>query len=158
MFFKDKSIKISLPRCRELYGVKIVKLPIARYVSALNVLENLPHIIASELMPEAGSMEELLGKLTNADRETIEIVFTKLITTIPKELCRLISELLNIPEERLLDKNCKNPLSPNELTEIITAFWEVNDMSDFFGNVRKLTQRLTARNQTANIGYSGGLQ
>lgn len=158
MFFKDKSIKMSLPRCRELYGVKIVKLPIARYVSALSTMENLPHIIASELLPETESIEELLEKLTAADSETIETVTVKLITTIPKELCRLLSELLDIPEERLLDKNCKNPLLPNELAEIITAFWEVNDMSDFFGNVRKLKKRLTARNQTANIGYSGGLQ
>ena len=74
---------------------------------------------------------------------------------VPTEFCRLISELLNIPEERLLDVENDDPLSLNDLIEIIIAFWEMNDMTDFFGNVQQL-KKLTA--PKANTGYKDGLQ
>ncbi len=118
---KDESIKMSLPETKELHGVKIVKLPVARYIKALNTLENLPNIM----------------------------------TAVPTEFCRLVSELLNIPEERLLDVDNENPLSLNDLIEIIIAFWEMNDMTDFFGNVQRL-KKLTA--PKADTGYKDGLQ
>lgn len=156
---KDKSLKISLPATKQLYGVKIVKLPIARYISALSAVENLPHILAGELSGESGSIDELIANLKAANPDTLEKLIRNLLVAVPTELCHLLSELLDIPEERLLDKNCQDPLSPNELAEILLAFWEVNDMNDFFGNVRKLGQKLTARSKTAaNIGYSGGSQ
>ena len=56
----------------------------------------------------------------------------------PKELCILLSSFLSIPEERLLDPECKDGLTPKELTDLLIAFYEVNDLSDFFGNVRRL--------------------
>lgn len=157
--YRDKSLELSLPKAKELHGVKIVKLPIARYLAAVNTLENLPHIFVSELIPNADSAKELLEKLINGDGEFIETLLFKMLTVIPKELCRLLSELLGIPEERLLDVDSKNPLSLNELAEVLIAFWEENDMSDFFVNVRRLSVMLTALTQTtADTGSKNGLQ
>lgn len=154
---KDKSVKLSLPKEKELYGVQIIKLPVGRYVMALTSLERLPGVIADELIPDTGGIGELLEKLIIADRETIETVFMKLLTKVPQELCRFIAALLDIPAERLTDPQCSDALTVPQLLEIIISFWEINDMSDFFGNVRRLKE-LTARTLTVNTGFSGGLQ
>ena len=154
---KNKSVKISLPECRKLHGVKIVKLPVARYIKALDTLENLPHIVVNAVLPEVGGLSELLRQLQTGNKDIIQTILLKLLKTVPTEFCRLLSELLGIPEKRLLDVDSPNPLSLNDLVEIIIAFWEINDMTDFFGNVRKL-HTLTAPKPTAPLtGSKGGL-
>lgn len=152
---RDESIKMSLPETKELHGVKIVKLPVARYIKALNTLENLPNIIINSVLPEFGGLSGLLIQFQSGDTNVIEKIVVRLLMAVPTEFCRLISELLNIPEERLLDVENDDPLSLNDLIEIIIAFWEMNDMTDFFGNVQQL-KKLTA--PKVNTGYKDGLQ
>ena len=152
---RDESIKMSLPETKELHGVKIVKLPVARYIKALNTLENLPNIIINSVLPEFGGLSGLLIQFQSGDTNVIEKIVVRLLMAVPTEFCRLISELLNIPEERLLDVENDDPLSLNDLIEIIIAFWGMNDMTDFFGNVQRL-KKLTA--PKVNTGYKDGLQ
>ena len=152
---RDESIKMSLPETKELHGVKIVKLPVARYIKALNTLENLPNIIINSVLPEFGGLSGLLIQFQSGDTNVIEKIVVRLLMAVPTEFCRLISELLNIPEERLLDVENDDPLSLNDLIEIIIAFWGMNDMTDFFGNVQRL-KKLTA--PKVDIGYKDGLQ
>ena len=152
---RDESIKMSLPETKELHGVKIVKLPVARYIKALNTLENLPNIIINSVLPEFGGLSGLLIQFQSGDTNVIEKIVVRLLMAVPTEFCRLISELLNIPEERLLDVENDDPLSLNDLIESIIAFWEMNDMTDFFGNVQQL-KKLTA--PKVNTGYKDGLQ
>ena len=153
---RDKSYEISVPAEKELYGVRIVKLPIARYLRALNTLESLPHIMITELAPAGEDLGLLLQKIMSGDKQTIEAVFFRLIKTFPTEILKLVSDLLNIPEDRLLDPNNESGLSLKELLEILIAFWEMNDLTDFFQNVRRLRLRLTAQKEKANSGYSVG--
>ncbi len=154
---KDKSVRMSMPKRKTLYGVEIHKLPIAKYIDALNTVENLPSILLNDIYPDVQNFVELGNKLSKMDRNSVLEVLGKLLKTVPAEFCRIIAELLDIPVERLLDTSCENPLSINELLEIILAFIEVNDMTDFFGNVRKLKTMLTAQKQT-NTGSSAGSQ
>lgn len=160
MFFKkDRSINMSLPPDKVLYGVRIHKLPVAKYISALNAAENLPQILLGEVLPEVGSAAELLDKLISSDIPTLQLIVTKLLVNAPAEFCRVISILLDIPSERLLDPKCKNPLAAYELLQIMLEFWKVNDMSDFFSVVRRLVKRVKPAAQTkANTGFRGGLQ
>lgn len=154
---KDKSISMTMPKSRELYGVNIHKLTIAKYIEVLNIAENLPSVLLNEIYPDVQNFTELGNRLGKMNRDAVIEVIGKLLKTVPTECCNLISSLLDIPKERLLDTECKNPLSLNELTEIIIAFMEINDMSDFFMNVRKLKAMLTAQKQT-NTGFRDGLQ
>ena len=146
---------MSLPGTKILHGVTIKKLPVARYIAALDIIENLPAVLAGELIPEAGGSKQFIDKLMKADPEFIQQVIIRALKVIPTECCSIISELLDIPIERLIDKNCKDPLSLNDLLEVITAAWEMNDMTDFFLNVRKLKTKLTAQkiqNTGSNVG------
>lgn len=148
---KDKSIKLSMPGTRKLYGVKIAKLPLGRYVRALNSLEKLPEILAEALMPGCEDLSEVLEKLFSADRETVRSVFYAAIVKLPYELCRFIAALLDVPVKQLLDD-----LTPVQLSEILIAVWEINDISDFFTNVRKLMELTAPEKKQANTGYSAG--
>lgn len=154
---KDKSINMTMPKKRVLYGVEIRKLPVAKYIEVLNTAENLPYVLLNNIYPDVKNFTEFCDRLKVMDRNAVLELLGKLLTTVPKEFCKIISELLDIPLERLLDSKCKNPLSLSELLEIILAFIEMNDMSDFFVSVRRLKMKLSALIQ-ANTGFSGGSQ
>ena len=136
MFFKkDKSIHMSIPKSYELYGVTIRKLPIAKYIAVLREVNDLPSLLLGELFPEGSNLNDSLERLQNLDRSTT---------------LALIG--------RLLDPYCENPLSLSELAEIIQAFWEINDMSDFFQTVQSLSRKAAPTRSKANTGFSDGSQ
>lgn len=159
MFFKkDKSIHMSIPKSYELYGVTIRKLPIAKYIAVLREVNDLPSLLLGELFPEGSNLNDSLERLQNLDRSTTLALIGRLLKVVPEEFCKILSQLLNIPEERLLDVNCKNPLSLSELAEIIEAFWKVNDMSDFLMTVQSLSRKAAPTRSKANTGFSDGSQ
>lgn len=156
---KDKSVAMSIPKSYTLYGVTISKLPIAKYIAVLREINELPALLLDELLPdEGGNMVDLLVKLQSFNRNTILSLCGRLLKVVPEEFCKILSQLLNIPEERLLDVNCKNPLSLSELAEIIEAFWKVNDMSDFLMTVQSMSKKATPARSKANTGFSDGSQ
>ena len=147
----DKSLRMSAPRPYELHGVTIRKLPIGKYVQVLRALDDIPVIIFESAFPEAGNVPDLVSALSDMDRESTVSLFTRLMGAVPEQLCRLLSELLDIPLPLLLSPD--DGLSLVELAEILEAFWAANDMTGFFGIVRRLIQRA----DKANIGSSAGL-
>lgn len=149
---------MSVPKSYKLYGVTICKLPIAKYIAVLREVNDLPSLLLGDLLPEGGNLSELLIQLQTFDRTATINLISRLLKVVPEEFCKILSHLLNIPEERLLDVNCQNPLSLSELTEIIQAFWKINDMSDFLTTVRSLTKKATLTRSTTNIGSSDGSQ
>lgn len=158
LFKKDKSIHMSIPKSYSLYGVTIHKLPIAKYIAVLREVNDLPSLLLGELFPEGSNLNNSLERLQNLDRSTTLALIGRLLKVVPEEFCKILSELLDISEERLLDVNCENPLSLSELAEIIQAFWEINDMSDFFQTVQSLTKKAAPTRSKANTGFSDGSQ
>ena len=158
LFKKDKSIAMSVPKAYTLYGVTVRKLPIAKYIAVLREVNYLPSLLLGELFPEGSNLNDAIERLQNFDRNTTLTLVGRLLKVVPEEFCRILSQLLDIPEERLLDVNCENPLSLSELAEIIEAFWKVNDMSDFLMTVQSLSRRAAPTRSTVNTGSSDGLQ
>lgn len=158
LFKKDKSIHMSIPKSYSLYGVTIRKLPIAKYIAVLREVNDLPSLLLGELFPEGSNLNDSLERLQNLDRSTTLALIGRLLKIVPEEFCKVLSQLLDISEERLLDVNCENPLSLSELTEIIEAFWQVNDMSDFLMTVQSLTKKAAPTRSKANTGFSDGSQ
>lgn len=149
---KDKSLKISAPKEKTLYCVKIRKLPIAKYIKFLQTAEELPQLLVGKMFPN----EDIMGiaqYLKELNREKLPEFITKLMAVVPNELMGLLSELLDIPIERLTE-DIPEALSLSELMEIVTEFWELNDMSGFFVNARRLAGKVKA----ATIGSSVGSQ
>lgn len=119
--------------------------------------EDLPYILLSKVFPDVEDMGQLLEQLLTPDRGATLKVLGKLLTTAPEQLCLLLSDLLDIPQERLLDPNAKDALALDELMEIAVKFVEINNYADFFGNVRRLKQLTAPTTKKAeNIGSNAG--
>lgn len=147
---KDKSIKISAPKEKTLYGVKIRKLPIAKYIRLLQTAEELPQLLAGKVFPGMDIME-IAQYLKNLNGNKLPDLIAKLMTVIPEEAMGLLSELLDIPIERLTE-DIPEALSLSELSEIVFEFWELNDMSGFFVTARRLAGKVKAATTGFNVG------
>lgn len=147
---KDKSITMSMPSEETLYGVNIHKLTIAKYIEVMRTLDDLPKTLFGAL-PEFGDVNDLISFIAGLDRDKMVEIITRLLTVAPEQICRLLSKLLDIPEQRLLDSSVPDGLGLTELVKILEAFWRKNDMTDFFQIVRRLSQP-----SAQNTGSSGG--
>lgn len=152
----DRSLKMSAPQNYTLHGVKIRKLPVAKYVQVMRTLEDLPAVLLSGVFPECKSTEDLAEFLSGLDKEKTATMFARLLTVVPEQMCRLLTGLLDIPQERLLDPDAQDALSLYELVEVVEAFWKMNDMSDFFGIVRRLLGMPRAQNSGSSAGLPSG--
>lgn len=151
---KDSSLDVSSPRSYVLHGVKIHKLTVAKYVEFLKIADDLPSIIFNNAFPDAENFAQLIDEISKLDKKAILELVGRLLTTVPSEFCRLLANLLEFDEARLLDVNCADALSLNQLVEIITAFIKANDYSNFFVCVQKLMKDY--QNLTTNTTASGG--
>lgn len=155
---KDKSLEISAPRSYTLHGVKIHKLTIAKYIEWLKIADDLPEIVFGTAFPDCSNVSDLINKLVTLDKQAVLQLTGRLLTTVPTEACRLIANLLGIDESRLLDVNSPDPLSLNELMEVIIAFAQMNDYSDFFTNVQSLMQTFHKKSDNTQelTGFNAG--
>lgn len=155
---KDNSLEMSSPDYKTLYGVKIKKLSIAKYIKVLKAADNLPTLIFGAAFPDAEGLPDLIKQVSDMDKTAMLKLVGRLLTVVPAEFCKILSDLLDIPEERLLNPDCEGALSLNELMEIILAFIELNDYSDFFTNVQSLKQtcQMIANRTQDATGSSGG--
>lgn len=153
MFIKkgmNKSLQISAPKEKKLYGVCIRKLPVAKYINFLRAAEELPQILIGRIFPDTG-IDGIMEYLKGLDKDKLLDLLTRLLAVVPEELMGLLSELLDIPKERLTE-DTPDSLSLAELLEIILEFWELNDMSGFFATARRLAGKV----KTATIGSNAG--
>ncbi len=153
MFIKkdrNKSLQISAPKEKNLYGVCIRKLPIAKYISFLRAAEELPQILIGKMFPDTG-VNGIVEYLKGLDKDKVFDLLTRLLAVVPEELMGLLSELLDIPKERLTE-DTPSSLSLAELLEIISAFWELNDMSGFFVTARRLAGKMKAATIGSRVG------
>lgn len=153
MFIKkdrNKSLKISAPKEKTLYGVRIRKLPIAKYINFLRAAEELPQLLIGKIFPDS-SIGGIIEYLKNLDKDKVFDLLTRLLAVVPEELMGLLSELLEIPKERLTE-DTPSSLSLTELLEIISEFWELNDMSGFFVTARRLAGKMKAATTGSNVG------
>jgi predicted transcriptional regulator len=132
---KDAS-EISVPLEKELYGVKIRKLTNGAYIKALNTVQNLPGIIIKGCFP-GQDLEDILKYFQTISVENIIFLAGKLLATMPEHFLKLISELLDIPFEKLRDD-----LTPKETLEILEAFWKVNDIDPFFEILKRTVKTI----------------
>ncbi len=75
---KDKSLKISAPKEKTLYGVKIRKLPIAKYIKFLQTAEELPQLLVGKMFPNE-DIKEITQYLKELDREKLPELLTILL-------------------------------------------------------------------------------
>jgi len=131
----DKSDKnaatLSLPQRKELYGIKIEKLPIGRYIEAIESFENLPQILIKEVFPDS-TPDEVLQKLKRMNEDMLIEIAGNMFKTIPEQLLKFISKLLKCDYDYLY-----NNITPSQLLEVLTELWKMNDVSNFINALKK---------------------
>jgi hypothetical protein len=128
----DKSISVSLPADGHLHGVKIKKLPIGAYIKAIGVIKNLPEILLKNCFPDQ-KPAEVMESLKSLDQESLYAMLGRLMQVVPEQFLHLVAELIDTDYDHLV-----NDLTPKELFEVLRAFWEVNDTTDFMDQIKKL--------------------
>ena len=147
---RDKSVKRSAAMPIILHGVKIKKLPVAKYLAAIEAMSAPISTLLYRLFPgmSGRQLTAFLAKMTDTE---VRSAVSRIITKAPAEAVRIIGQLLDIPDHRLFDEDADDALTLNQLLDIVEAAWRVNDLSDFFTKGRKLVLQLTAQ-QTTSTG------
>lgn len=149
VFKKDKSVDMSEPEERVVHGIVVRKLPIGRYVKFLQTTNNLASFLLGDVFPDAKNVSGLIAQIMALDKAALFDTLGKLIVSVPDKVCTLAAELLDVDPDTVCN------LSPTELTDVLLAFEEVNNLSDFFGNVRLLKMKMGAQkpvNTGSNVG------
>lgn len=147
-FFK-KSAAMSLPETQTIHGVEIKKVPVGQYIRAMKQMEDLPRIIVEECF-SGKSMADVIALMANANEAVVVSLLGKLLIVLPEHLVKALCSIIGLDVETALDK-----LTPKELFDVVKAYWELNEMSDFFDNVSGL---IKAKLPTLISGYKNGLQ
>ncbi|MFD3260838.1 hypothetical protein ACE3MQ_19780 [Paenibacillus lentus] len=129
---KNNSVQTSIPQSYTLHGVVIKKLPNGQYFKAIQTMENLPEIILKQCFPNM-KPDQVIEQLKSVDESMIYGMISKLLRVVPEQFLRLIAELIDTEYEYLRDE-----LSPKETFDVLKAFWEVNDYTDFFAEIKKM--------------------
>jgi hypothetical protein len=134
----DPSLGYSAPSVRTLHGVPIRKLTFGRYAAALKMMEDLPALLAEQAFP-GENPANVLARLGAMSQEDFFGVVGRLLITAPEVLTRVLCPLLNVTAEHF------NRLGLNELTKVLTALWEENDLTDFLAGARRLWSQVRAQ-------------
>lgn len=126
---KDAS-NISVPTEKELHGIKIRKLPNGAYIKALNTVQDLPKVLIEACFPGIDA-DTIFEDIQTLNKDDLLIMAGKCIQVIPEQFLKIVSNLLDIPFEKLMDE-----LTPKETLDILEAYWEMNDLSAFFNRLK----------------------
>lgn len=144
---KNKTVDASLPEAVVLHGIEIKKVPIGRFITNSHVLENLPQLIIDGLFPGSDA-QGIMDYFTTMDIDGLITLAVRAIAVIPEVLVA-VCEILGIDHEKALE------LGLTELTDVLIAYWELNDYSSFFKTVGRLKAGVT---NPQNTGSKNGSQ
>lgn len=140
---KKNNETISLGKVEVVNGIEVRKMPVGKYLEALQELKNLPSDFIKEV---SNGVEFKLSDMFNL--ENLITLFSQLFIIAPKFLFKFLSKLLDVNEEVLIDE-----LTPDELLEVCIKFWEVNNLENFFNQMKSILVKMIQK-----IGFKELLQ
>ena len=147
----DKT-RLSIPKVRKVCGYEIKKMPIGRYLEAMEEISEFPSGLIDECFPGM-ELHEIIEKLAAFDEKMLKAVVTNALTKAPRYFVGFTARLIGVREEDLLnDEN----VGLDGLAEIIEAFIEVNRLGKFAASAVRLKAELERR--SADIGFKALLQ
>ncbi len=143
---KRRSTARSLPKDRTVHGIPVKKLAVGQNIASMEEIQDLPQKLLDALLPEGGSISDI----TRGTSQDLVGVLLRLLGTAPDLVIDLAVTYIETDRETLL------ALSPSELLDVLEAWWELNDLSDFFGRVWQRVNPLLGRYQTRTTGSRAG--
>lgn len=143
---KRRSTARSLPKDRTVHGIPVKKLAVGQYIASMEEIQDLPQKLLDALLQEGGSISDI----TRGTGQDLIGVLLRLLGTAPDLVLDLAVTYIETDRETLL------ALSPSELLDVLEAWWELNDLSDFFGRVWQKVKPMLEHYQTPKTGSSAG--
>ena len=121
------TVRLSLPESKKVRGHEIRRLPIGGYLQALELLRNAPQGLMEACFP-GESPENVLLALGKMNKDEFIGVAIQAMTAVPRYAASLLSQLIEIPEDVLLnDRN----IGLDGIAEMVETWWEVNGIGNF---------------------------
>lgn len=148
MFGRDKSVRTSRPVTQVVCGVEIKKMPVGKY---LDVMERMGGILMDLLEVAFPGMNpgDILTQLAVINLDEFRALAVRLMSVVPGKVIEIVAAVLDVDVAVIRDR-----LTPAELMRIWQAFWKLNDLTDFFTNVRSAVLPML-RTKRASTGSNG---
>jgi len=145
---KASSVQIARPKPEIVHGIEIKKQPVGRYFEVLDQTGALVMELLDTAFPGLAP-KDILEQMTKVDTAGLRAILVRVAGEVPRKLVSLLRSIVGADSNPNWDE-----LTPAEMTKVVKAFWELNDMSAFFGNARSAVQHLV-RQQTPLTGNTG---
>ncbi len=132
------SVELSIPKARTVRGYSIERMPIGRFLEAIQMIEDAPNDVLKKLFPDCGA-DGILTRFAALDREGLKSLFTRALTLLPGYAVRLFAGLSGIAEENLLNDP---DVGLDGLCEMAEAWIEVNGIENFIKAAGALTDKV----------------
>ena len=141
-------VKLSVPRSKKVCGYEIKKMPIGRYLEAIDEISEFPNELIGACFPDM-EFKEIVERLSAFDEKLLQACIGNIFTAAPRHTLRFIAKLVDIEPEILLnDEN----IGLDGLVAIINAFIEVNELGKFTAGFAKMRNKLR-RKETTTHGF-----
>ena len=138
---------LSLANSKTMYGIKIRKLPIGKYLELTKKI----NILGKDLLEKGfnnKSIEEILQDLSNINKDELIKLFNGLLNTSPDLVINFMVDVLEVDKDKLINND---EIGLYELIEMIEAFIELNNLGKLIEKFKKLIKIEPMKIQ--NIGY-----
>lgn len=142
---------LSLPKAKQVRGYEVKRLALGGYLSAIQLLQDLPGDLLSACFP-GESLGVILERFKKVDEALLQTILGNAMLTAPKHILRVAAELTGIEEEKLLEDP---EIGLDGLMEILTAWVEVNRLGDFIPAIRKLVEKVRMATGSSPLQHTG---
>lgn len=125
---------LSLNNSKTMYGIKIKKLPLGKYLE----LTKKVNILFNDLFEKGfsnKSIEEILESIININKEELINLFNGIFKIAPDLLIDFIVDVLEVDKNKFINND---EIGLYELTEIIETFIEINNLGKLMPKLKKV--------------------
>ena len=138
---------LSLGNSKTMYGIKIRKLPIGKYLELIKKV----NVLGKDLLEKGfnnKSIEEILNNIINLDKIELIKLMESAFNTAPELVMDFLADILEVDKEKLMDNE---EIGLYELIEIVEEFIKINNLGKLIQKLKKWINILPMKIE--NTGY-----
>lgn len=138
---------LSLGNSKTMYGIKIRKLPIGKYLELIKKV----NVLGKDLLEKGfnnKSIEEILNNIINIDKIELIKLMESAFNTAPELIIDFMVDILEVDKEKLMNNE---EIGLYEFVEIIEEFIKINNLGKLILKLKKWLNIVPMKIQ--NTGY-----
>ena len=138
---------LSLSNSKTMYGIKIRKLPLGKYLELIKKV----NILGKDLLEKGfnnKSIKEILDDIINLNKIELIKLMEGAFNTAPELVMDFLADILEVDKEKLMDNE---EIGLYELIEIVEEFIKINNLGKLIQKLKKWINILPMKIE--NTGY-----